>query len=199
MSSEPIEIMDRVFEECVLGLQSLPLHLDREEAQRRAEEIAEEAFQRCKRISSDMFREGGGDGVLRDEQHDAQLHAELQKRLEEGVTDDDIRWWWNMCSFERQMLLLCDEQNIMAMFSFLTESRGYDEKRATVKIWKLHPKFGYKDDGRGEDRPLPFELKRRIWVYIENHHGTSDLLQEKMNGATSFNALVRKEIRAGNL
>jgi len=197
MTKHPGEIVERVLEECAVGLQSL---LGRAEAERIAKELAQEAYQRCLRSSPDMYREGGGDEVLRNEGHDPQVHANLQKRREEGVTDEDIRWWWNMCSFERQMLLLGDEQNRIAMYSFLTQGKGYDEKTAAAKIWKLHPKFGYTDDGGGEDRPLPFELKRRIWAYIEGHRDAPPhVLEQKMDSSTSFNALVREEIRTGNL
>lgn len=52
---------------------------------------------------------------------------------------------------------------------------------------------------KGDDRPLPYELKKRVNEYIGKR--MSDPIEYKRNIETSssFNALIRKEIKSGNL
>ena len=74
---------------------------------------------------------------------------------------------------------------------------------ATIKVRKFHPIYGDPKDTahtKGEDRPLPYELKDRINIYIEKRaKESSGNYKAEIEKATTFNALVRKEIRAGKL
>lgn len=136
----------------------------------------------------------------------------LSKRAE-GVRDEDIKWWWNLNDIERSIMLGVDEMNRMALFIKELEnsteiSKEKAAERAAEIMWKFHPKYTY--GYRGEQKkiperiknhlPLPIELKNRINIYIEKK-AKSDLEKYKreIEASSTFNALVRKEIKAGNI
>jgi len=70
-------------------------------------------------------------------------------------------------------------------------------------VCKFQPVYGDPNDNSqssGSDRPLPYELKDRINIYIQKRMGRgSDKYKREMEQSSSFNARVRKEIRNGNL
>ncbi|MBL7131178.1 MAG: hypothetical protein ISS45_07240 [Candidatus Omnitrophica bacterium] len=74
---------------------------------------------------------------------------------------------------------------------------------AISKIKKAHPNFGDPDDtthDAGDDRPLPFELKNRINIYIQKRFLSDPAeFKREIEQSLTFNALIRKEIRAGRL
>ena len=45
-----------------------------------------------------------GDILLEKEASDEKTKAKLAKLRKEGVTDKDIKWWWNMYDLERRMM-----------------------------------------------------------------------------------------------
>jgi hypothetical protein len=57
-----------------------------------------------------------GDELLAKENSDEKIKKMLAKRRKEGVTDEDIKWWWNMHDYERRMMLKVDELNRIALF-----------------------------------------------------------------------------------
>jgi hypothetical protein len=138
----------------------------------------------------------------------AQRVAEVQKSLlpakrVEGVTDADIRSWWNMYDVERRMAVQMDENDRMGTYLTLVRQAVADDGSAFVKLWQIYPRFGNPDDtsqAKGDDRPLPLELKTRINRYVE-HRVATDLAnwQVEMTSATSLNALVRQRICEGTL
>jgi len=139
----------------------------------------------------------------------------LQKKRDEGVRDEDIKWWWNLNDVERQIMLAVDEMNRLSLFmhNIKTSTESSKEKtaeKASRRVWKFHPMYTYGDTGErnssipewihGEDLPLPIELKDRVNIYIEkrgkNH---AEEFKKDIDTASTFNALVRKEIKAGNI
>lgn len=145
-----------------------------------------------------------GDVLLEDETSDDEVKAMLSKKREEGVTNEDIKWWWNRHDLERAMMVKVDEFNKLALYIELTEEDGPPSKRAAHWMRKQHPYFGDPDDTThttGEDRPLPFELKDRINRYVEDR-AQRDPKEFKTDidiRSSTFNALVRREIKNGNL
>lgn len=145
-----------------------------------------------------------GDVLLEDETSDDEVKAMLSKKREEGVTNEDIKWWWNRHDLERAMMVKVDEFNKLALYIELTEEDGQPSKRAAHWMRKQHPYFGDPDDTThttGEDRPLPFELKDRINRYVEDR-AQRDPKEFKTDidiRSSTFNALVRREIKNGNL
>jgi hypothetical protein len=162
-----------------------------------AKSMIDGAYQKVFQRGSDPFVEGDdGDRALAREASDPALQSEFNRRRAEGVTDDDIRWWHNMSAFEREMLLATDHTNWVGMYMTLKD-RGCTPAQAAHEINQLHPQFGgLTEMDTSDDRRLPIELKRRILKYIE-HNGAT--LQTATERESSFNALVRKEIRAGRL
>jgi len=105
-----------------------------------------------------------GDILLEREATDEKIKSMLAKLMKDGVTDKDIKLWWNMQDLERRMIQQEDFMSRFALFLKLRED-GLDEKEAAKGVAKRFLIFGDPDDttlGSGEDRPLPYELKDRI-------------------------------------
>ena len=51
-----------------------------------------------------------------------------------------------------------------------------------------------------DDRPLPYELKDRINIYVEKRRQSDpNKFRKEIEQSSTFNALVRKEIKKGNI
>ena len=89
------------------------------------------------------------------------------------------------------------------LFLKLREEDGLNEEEAAKRVGKSFPIFGDPDDitlSTGEDRPLPYELKDRINIYVEKRSQTDPKqFKREIELSSSFNALVRKEIEKGNI
>lgn len=143
-----------------------------------------------------------GDTFLKREKTEEAVKEKFRKKREEGVKDNDIRWWFNLNDIERRMILKVDELNRMVLFMEVIK-QGKTEAEADSIVRKAHPIYGDLNDERlvkGDDRPLPFELKDRINIYIQKRfENDSEQYKREIEGASTFNALVRKEIKAGKL
>ncbi len=105
-----------------------------------------------------------GDELLARESTDEKTRAMLSAKRKEGVSDEDIRWWWNMPDLERRLMLKDDASSRIAAFMHHRE-QDMSREVAVVKVKKSHPIYGDPNDtskSSGDDRPLPFELKDRI-------------------------------------
>lgn len=135
------------------------------------------------------------------------IRKNIPKKKKEGVKDEDICWWWNLNEIERRIMSKEDEIARMAMF--INEYEKYKEfprdkatNKAGAKVRKFHPIYGdpdIKTFGTGDDRPLPYELKNRINMYIERRSIDKDELKKDIEESSSFNALIRREIRDGRV
>ena len=194
--SDAQDHVNRDMSECATALTSSGMTL--EDAQEAVEGMAQVAYERARNRTAAVYTEGQGTQLLQREAVDASLHAAFEKRRAEGVTDDDIRWWWNMSAFEQEMLLAQDEINRMALHSYLL-GKGMKSADAVKEVFKRNAKWGDPTEETGDDRPLPCELKRRIVSYVEQFYDNPAELKRKLAGESSFNALVRKEIANRNL
>lgn len=190
-------VVNRVMNETAAAMAQV-LGMTARETQEIVEGMAQKAYERACQRTGDIYTEGHGNEMLKREATDEALHAAFEKRRAEGATDGDIRWWWNMSVFEQEMIVQQDEINRGSLFIYLRE-KGMDAADAATEVFKRHVKWGDPTDGIGEDRPLPYELKHRIVSYIEKLYGDPATLQARIENESSFNALVRKEIRNGNL
>ena len=123
----------------------------------------------------------------------------------EGVTDSDIRWWWNMSEVERRMAREVDAISRRGAFMQFLED-GLEPPDAAFKVKTHFPTFGtfqYSDPQlKGENRPLPYELKKRIGEWIVKKMKSEPTGRSfKMNceKAGSEDAYIRQEIKNGNL
>ena len=149
-----------------------------------------------------------GDLLLKTESMDEKTKEMLAKKRRESVRDKDIKWWWNMHDYERWMMIKVDENSRMALFlDEIAKSHADNlekaEEEATKKVRKFFPIFGDPEDTthtKGNDRPLPYELKGRIIIYSEKRE-KKDLnnLKKDIENSSTFNSLIRNEIKAGNL
>ena len=123
----------------------------------------------------------------------------LAKKRREGVRDEDIRWWLNRHELDRKMMTKIDDMFKLALFTKLREEDGLSEEVAAKEVKKYFPIYGDPDDtstASGDDRPIPFELKDRINIYIQKRSQTDpEQYKREIIASSSFNALIRKEIR----
>ena len=129
--------------------------------------------------------------------------AMLEKRRKEGARDEDIRWWWNRHELDRKMMIKFDDISKLGLFKKLLEENHLSDEEAMKEVRKWFPDYGDPEDTTytaGDDRPLPFELKDRINIYIQKRSQTDpDQYKREIEESSSFNALIRKEIKKGNI
>lgn len=126
----------------------------------------------------------------------------LVPEREEGVTDEDILWYYNMHEVERRVLDKIDIYHRLAMYEQYT-SDGLIENQALKKLFKFRPRWGNPKDTKyatGDDRSLPPSLMDRVNRYIMKR-SESDINKFKLDceQLSSFNALIRKEIKRGKV
>ena len=137
----------------------------------------------------------------------AYMQKHLSAKRKDGVKDEDILWCWNLYDVERFLMLTVDEFHRMVLFiEVLKETDSADE--AGKQVWKFHPSYTMGDPknekpsikGHTEkDLPLPIELKDRVNIYIEKMNQNPSKIKKDIELSSSFNALVRKEIKNGNI
>lgn len=143
-----------------------------------------------------------GDTLLEKEKTSGKMNQNFENKRKEGVRDEDIRWWFNLNDIERRMMLKIDDIAKATLYTSLLESQKYSIEKALTEISKYHPVYGDLNDernGKGNDRPLPLELKDRINIYIEKQGVGNPEFKKEIDASSTFNALIRKEIRAGKI
>ena len=143
-----------------------------------------------------------GNILLERESTVEEIKSMLAKRRKEGVRDEDIRWWWNMHPLERKMMLKFDDVNKLSVFTRIRKEEGLNEEEAAKEVRKFHVIYGEPDDTThtvGDDRPLPEELKDRIDIYIEKQTTNQEKFKKEIEESSTLNALLRKEIKKGNI
>src|SRR3989338_318414 len=164
------------------------------------EDILDQAIQSSKKEGFYNLK-NDGDNLLEKEKISGEVNKNFENKRKEGVRDEDIRWWFNLNDVERRMMLKTDEFHRRSLFMHEVES-GKTEEEADKTVRKYHPIFGDLNDethGSGDNRPLPLELKDRINIYIEKQGIGNPEFKKQIDSFSTFNALVRKEIRAGNI
>ena len=108
-----------------------------------------------------------------------------------------------MDDLERKILLKLDDVTRHALFTKLREEDGLSEGEAAEGVRKSYPVFGNPDDTTvvtGEDRPLPYELKERIRSFVKKRmQRDPEAFKKEIKGSSTFNALIRREVKKGNI
>jgi len=173
------------------------------ETKRTVRRLLKEAKEEAKREGTLNLPQNLGDIFLEKETTDEKYKSMLAKLRSEGVRDEDIRWWWNMHDLERRMMQKDDLMARGALFLKFREENRLTEEQAAKMVGESFPIFGDPDDttlSTGEDRPLPYELKDRINIYVEKRSQTDPKqFKREIEESSSFNALLRKEIEKGNI
>ena len=164
--------------------------------------LLEQARHESSDLGTARLPEDYGNVLLSLETEDEKIRSTLASKRKEGVTNEDIRWWWNMHDLERRMMLKVDEQRRTTEYLRYRQA-GLSKDEAGGRVRRYYPSYGAPDDlpeFNLEDNHLPPELKRRIDRYIERRREVDpDAFEEEMERSSTFNALVRKEIQNGNL
>jgi hypothetical protein len=165
--------------------------------------LAEEQKEAARREGTDRLPESFGEILLEREKTDAEVRDAFSPKRAEGVTNEDIAFWWNMHDLERRMICKVDEMNRILLFEKLVHGDGVTEPEAARMVAKRFPIYGDPDHlvlETDDDRPLPFELKWRVNRYItERTEADSDGFREEVEAATSLNAILRKAVRQKKL
>ncbi len=172
------------------------------QARRTFRDMLEQAKEEGLKEGTSSLPENFGDILLENESIDEKTKSMLAKRRTEGVRDADIRWWWNMHDLERRMMVKVDELGGVAML-IDSKEKGMKQNEAAERLRKSRLIYGDPDDTShttGDDRPLPHELKDRVNVYFEKRGKTNpDKLKREIEKSTTFNALIRREVKKGNI
>lgn len=143
-----------------------------------------------------------GDVLLKKEATEEGIKSMLAKRRKEGVRDEDIKWWMNRHELDRKMMAKFDEMSRMALYRY-SKDKGMSDDKAAARVRKYLPIYGDPEDTSntsGDDRPLPYELKDRIDIYIQKRSQSNPFTYKSdIEQSTTFNALVRREIQNGNI
>ncbi len=186
------------------------------EAKKNAETLVNQAIDESKKQGTSNLPQNLGDIVLGDTKANSpiiekvvkNIQAKLPRKKEEGVRDEDIRRWWNLSDIERRITVKINDFLSLSLYlSTLQHSPDVPEEKlwehAAAKMRKLCAMFGDPDNEthtHGDDRPLPIELEERIGIYMENRMKTDPhLFNLEVEQSSTFNALIRKEIRAGKI
>jgi hypothetical protein len=144
-----------------------------------------------------------GDRLLERELVDDRVKALLERKRAEGVTDHDLRWWWNMSHLERALMAKLDELNRHLLLRQFIEEEDLGPEEAARKLRTFDPLFGEADESPTcppDDRPLPYELKERVRRYVQRRSILdAAALTRDIEDSSSFNHLVRKELNRGTL
>lgn len=170
----------------------------RQEALSRATDLVDKAKKAVKERGLENTPKDFGDILLWEEKVNPKITAGLMSLRADGVRDEDIRRWCNLPPIEQILIEFTDGLNRVSGFIALRR-KGVEAEEAAKRIDQIHPRFGDNDTGTGDDRPLPYELKFRILAYMEKGMLNPTAWREKLTKNTTFNALVRQEMRNGNL
>jgi hypothetical protein len=165
--------------------------------------FAEEQKEAAQREGTDRLPESFGDILLQSERTDEKVRELFALKRADGVTDDDIAFWWNMHDLERRMICKVDEMNRILLFEKLVQDDATTEPEAARMVAKRFPIYGDPEHlvlETEDDRPLPFELKWRVNRYIsEKTEADAEEFKQEVEASTSLNAVLRKALRAKKL
>lgn len=143
-----------------------------------------------------------GNFLLKQSLSDSKTKTMVEDLRKDGVRDKDIKWWWNMDDLERRIIEKIDDN--IRVVSFINSCKEeISEEKAAKDVRKFHPMYGDPKDTSettGDDRSLPDELRNRVNAYIEKRSKTDpEEYKKEIEKSTTFNSLVRQEIRKGNI
>lgn len=195
------DITQKLETECIAFFLAMGMPLD--EARKGCRKLLDTAMGAARAEGTLDLPVNYGDILLQQELTSVETRSRLDKLRREGVTDTDIRVWWNMHDLQRRMMLALDDHSKFAAYLKWTKGEGCTHEQAVERLHNSGPHFGDPEDASrwsGNDRPLPFELKDRINGYV-TRRSAEDLsaLEHDIKTSSSFNAFVRSEIARGKL
>lgn len=143
------------------------------------------------------------------ETHDTEVLRQFTHKMADGVTVDDVRWYWNLVPLARAMMEEFDKELRAGMW-FTCHSLNLCIEDLDRDVRRRLPVFDFgtpHNDDRtpqedGEDAPLPCELHRRFILFVDRMKQKPDewsRWNDRLKHSSSMNAIIRQEIRAGRL
>lgn len=126
----------------------------------------------------------------------------------DGVTDEDIRFWWDLDEVERALVDFNDQAMRVSVYIQATGEaidRGLPYELAKVegasKVRETLPAWGLPTQMNGPDgaRLLPFELERRLTRWMEVYAYPVQPPHSPSEGFAVFNDWVREMVSKGAL
>ena len=105
-----------------------------------------------------------GDYLLENESVNEKISNMLSDRRKLGVSDQEIREWWNKSPLERGVIRKTDEMFHMTVFMWARE-QGMSPEEASAHVKKSLPMFSESD----LDNYLPYEWKEKVNVFITEY------------------------------
>jgi len=183
-----------------------------EEAKQTADNLINSAIENSKKAETyNNLPQKIGDIILEKAESDEDfvnkyvesIRQEIPAKRKEGVTDGDILLWWNLCDIERWVILEKDNQTNVSYLVNCIQNHNLSMDDAMSRLRKFYPLYGNPEDTsntKGNDRPLPYELKDRINTYMRKRVSSDpEKYKKEVEKSSTFNALIRKEIKAGKL
>ena len=195
--------IEKKLEDMYVAVFQMKMGMSASEAKGAFRDMLKQEKEKSVREGTSKLPQNFGDMMLEQESTNEKMKSMLAKKRREGVRDEDIRWWWNMHDLERRMIVAFSDVMKLATYNKLREENGLSEKEAIKRLGKAFPIFGNPEDTThttGEDRPLPSELRDRIDIYVEKRtQADPEKLKKDVEESSTFNALIRREIKERNV
>ncbi len=207
--------IDKELEQIYVPLLSLTTPNEKE-ARRRFKQILSAAKTNCEKYGITENKEWSENLIRLMNSTDTQLNVEdeffkdqvdffkkyIDIRRKEGVTESDIRNWWDLHYLERAFIHELDN-SFRLVAALINREKGLSGEESAKLIRKNFINYGDPDDTEhttGDNRPLPIELKDRINKYVERRTKENPTaFKEEIQNYETYNALMRAEIRKGNI
>ena len=137
---------NRLINEYAAGMRASGI--SQREAHTMAQEMLASAKQEVSQRGLGNLPTNYGDWLLQHEPTDSKVQAVLQALRDDGVRDEDVRWWWNMSALERVMIEKSDELNRTAAFMEALR-QGLDGEGAAKKVCNCLPPSSLVTAGAG--------------------------------------------------
>ena len=182
-----------------LERQFIPIIMKDIETKEQAQLIFQKLLKEAKgdMASGSNFSSNMGDYLLKTEKNNARINAMIEKRRLFGVSDEQIRQWWNKDELERGLIKKFSEFQRMAIYSML-KNQGMSSQEAGKKVKMCFPTYGEKD----LSLHLPYEIKGKVDNYIYgllSNPKTAAVTRQQIEAAGSVNDFIVKKIVQGIL
>jgi hypothetical protein len=132
---------------------------------------------------------------------DSDLSSDLGLATRDGVAEEDARWYRNLPPLAKAVMQRFDDE-VRNHLEHVLSPRNISLEDLELDLSQTLPAFGNASAGGGDDGLLPRELRRRVETFLDrlgrNQHEWADWCA-RTRRASSMNALIRAEIRAGHL
>lgn len=165
--------------------------------------LVKEARDAARTEKTDNWPDNFGNVLLHQEQVSPDVREAFAPKRAEGVTDEDIRLWWNLHDLERRLIVRVDEIHRMMLFESIVQREGLEEADAALAVARRVPIYGdpdFQGVGTPLDRPLPYELKWRVNKFLAgNPKERKGRRRKKAEAPSTINATVRRALAKGKL